>query len=112
MEQPCLWDQPINPIIPVKRMDSVEESFRIFDENNPHVMELIVRIALDLKRRGHKRGSIAMIFERLRWMHYVQTQGSAFKLDNNFKPFYSRAVMEQVSELAGWFELREGKHQE
>jgi hypothetical protein len=118
-EQPSLFDRPIEPFIaPLAPADieapapgDLAARFEQFHKFNPHVYKLIVQIAQDLQRRGHKRGGIAFIFERLRWLYAIQTQGEEFKLNNNYKAFYARKVMQENPSLAGFFEIRAGWHQ-
>ncbi len=116
MNQPYLWDSPIEPVIePLEVADydgTLSERFDAFHRANPAVYASLKQIALDLVRRGIKRSSIAFCFERLRWLYAIQTSGDVFKLNNNYKPYYARLLMESVPELVGFFELRGGRHQE
>lgn len=36
----------------------------------------------------------------------MRTHGDEFKLNNNFRSHYARALMQRERELAGFFELR------
>lgn len=89
---------------------SLEDDFRQFAEENPHVEQRLVALALDLKRRGYNKGGIGMLFEVLRWQTMMQTSESAaggFKLNNNYRAFYARLIMSKYPELRGFFEVRE-----
>jgi hypothetical protein len=87
---------------------TLEERFEVFHKANPAVYEELRRLALILKRRGHKRIGIAMLYEQMRWSWYVQTTDvDGFKLSNNHRAYYSRLLMKQEPELAGFFTTRE-----
>jgi hypothetical protein len=86
---------------------TMAERFQSFHALNPEVYLAIVEIARDLKGLGFNRGGMKMIFERLRWLHAIDTKGDDFKLNNNFTAFYARLVMEMEADLAGFFEIRE-----
>ncbi len=85
---------------------TIDERFKLFHEQNPHVYERIVSITRDLKLRGWKRAGIAMIFERLRWLYAIQTSGDDYKLNNDFRALYARKVMQEYPEFNGFFATR------
>ena len=87
---------------------SIAERFADFHIQNPDVYKAIVEIASVMKGRGIHKMGIALIFERLRWLHYIDTKGAEpFKLSNDFRSEYSRLIMQQEPSLAGFFEIRE-----
>ena len=87
---------------------SIAERFADFHVQNPDVYQAIVEIARVMKGRGIHKMGIALIFERLRWLHYIDTKGAEpFKLSNSFRAEYSRLIMQQEPSLAGFFEIRE-----
>ena len=101
------FDQPIPEIITFRApLANPTDRFAIFHLSNPRVYKMILSIALDLKRRGHKKAGMKAIFERLRWLYALQTQGEAYKLNNNYTAHYARLIMESEPELAGFFEVR------
>ena len=59
-----------------------------------------------MRDRGIRRTGIAAIFERLRWLYRLQTQGEEYRLNNTFRAYYARMVMERCPDLAGFFEVR------
>lgn len=85
----------------------LEDEFWNFHEANPRVYELLCRFArLWLTRWGHGC-SINFLFERVRWEIYMEVRDDAgFKLNNNFRAFYSRLIMDLEPDLAGFFRLR------
>ena len=87
---------------------SIAERFADFHVQNPGVYKAIAEIASVMKGRGIHKMGIALIFERLRWLHYIDTKGAEpFKLSNSFRAEYSRLIMQQEPSLAGFFEIRE-----
>lgn len=83
----------------------VERNARAFHEKNPHVYEELRKIARDLRRRGIRRVGIALLFERLRWISKIETDGDPFRLDNSHRAYYARLLMAEP-DLAGLFETR------
>jgi len=83
----------------------LEDRFRRFHEQNPHVMTELVAEARVLKRIGQDHYSVYALFQVLRWRH-IRTTGSDFKLNNNLQPFYARKMMDWYPDLRGFFETR------
>lgn len=94
-------------IVPVEsRGLGLDAQFKLFHEANPLVYQSLRRLALDAKQEGWWHGSINLLFERLRWLYAVKTRGSKYKLNNNWRAFYARMLMDNEPELEGWFEVR------
>lgn len=84
---------------------AIRDAFLEFHHNNPQVYAELRRLALAAARRNHRAG-IGQLFEILRWRRGMQTRGDEFKLNNNFRSHYARALMQREPELAGFFEVR------
>ncbi len=84
---------------------ALEQQFQQFHAKNPHVYEALRTRALRAKRKGFRPG-IGCLFEVLRWSYGLTTEGDDFKLNNNYRAFYARMLMDQEPELEGFFELR------
>jgi len=97
-DQSSLWGAP-----PLD--DTMAGRFERFHRDNPHVYANLRQMALAMARRGRRCG-IATLYEALRW-RYLWTRGDDFKLNNNWRAFYSRMLMEREPELDGFFEIRE-----
>ncbi len=82
------------------------ERFEEFHRENPHVYERLRYMSLELVANGHSRIGMGMLFEVLRWSAMTTRDGD-FKLNNNYRAFYSRMLMENEPELRDVFELRE-----
>lgn len=85
----------------------LDEQFKAFHAANPHVYEHLRTLALNARRKDITVG-IAMLFEVLRWQYLMATSdaSSEFKLNNNYRAFYARLLMELEPELANYFETR------
>jgi hypothetical protein len=86
-----------------------ERNFREFHATNPEVFRRLVSLTFELKHRGHQKVGIGMLFEVLRWQHMMETvdRHSDFKLNNNYRAYYARLIMENYPTLDGIFEIRE-----
>lgn len=88
-------------------LDQIQVDFEKFCESNPHIYPLIVKLARQAKARGFKRYSMDVILAIIRWHHEVQTNSDEpWKLNNNWTSRFSRKVMDENPDLAGFFELR------
>jgi hypothetical protein len=94
---------------PIK--STLEQRFDDFHSANPHVYHKLVRMTRDLMDRGHKKIGIAMLFEVLRWQHMMDTDDpySEFKLNNDYRAYYARLIMDIHPEFQGIFNVRELK---
>jgi len=87
---------------------SIRERFLKFHKDNPRVYKEIVSIARTMKHRGVKIMGIALIFERLRWLHFMEVlTDEPYKLSNDFRAEYSRLIMSSEKDLTGFFRTRE-----
>jgi hypothetical protein len=86
---------------------TLEQQFAEFHQANPHVYSALRHLALDAARHGRRLG-IGMLFEVLRWQYAMTTtdEASEFKLNNNYRAFYARLLMEREPDLDGYFETR------
>ena len=90
-----------------KPKKSIRERFTTFHNGNPDVYRQIVDIARQMKSRGVEKMGISLIFERLRWLHFIEVQtAEGFKLSNDFRAEYARLIMNREPDLEGFFETR------
>lgn len=89
-------------------LGGIDEQFARFHADNPHVYDTLVRLAREAHAAGRNRIGIGMLWERLRWELLVTTTGdTAYRLNNNLRSRYARAIMANETDLAGIFETRE-----
>lgn len=100
-ERACEGTKRLQPL-------TIEQRFAAFSGDNPHIYELLVELALQNKRTGKHR-TMKGLFEDLRSMDSVKTNGKPFKMDNDMTPYYARLIMAQEPELAGYFRLRHSR---
>ena len=90
--------------------DRRSKSFRSwlrYHRQNPHVYDLLVRIAREGKALGMSRWSIAAAFEIARWERRFDVKsGRKFKLPNEFRAMYSRLIMMQEPDLLNYFHAK------
>ena len=82
------------------------EGFEQFHSDNPQVFSALVSMTRTLLGRGHRRIGMGMLFEVLRWEHYMKTNGEPFKLNNNYRAFYSRLIENHHPEWEGIYTKR------
>jgi len=96
--------------IPELRTGMVEakhvDAFIDFHVENPHVYDMLVRLALRAKRKGSCPG-IGCLFEVMRYRFTLVTTGNEFKLNNNFRSLYARVMSVREPELRNYFEFRD-----
>ena len=69
------------------------DNFRKFHRNNPMVFHKVVIASKELMRAGKKHYNIETILGVIRYDIDISTVGDQFKINNNYKPFYSRMLM-------------------
>lgn len=82
------------------REEQLKSQFLAFHVEHPEVWDEFVRFAGQMRARGYERYSAKAVLERIRWERDVGGDGkSAFKVNNNFAPFYGREYNERHSEF-------------
>jgi hypothetical protein len=89
----------------------IEIAFWQFHNGNPHIYTRLVEMARQLKAKGFRRYSINSLFEVLRWHSALKTKGSLFKLNNNYRSYYARLIMEKEPDIEGFFSIRKYSQQ-
>lgn len=77
-----------------------------FHEDHPLVYAKVREYAFQAQAAGLTHFGIGAIFERVRWFCQVETHGDEFKLNNNYRAFYVRLLMEREPRLRSFFETR------
>lgn len=84
--------------------DPIDADWVTFHHANPHVYAELVRLARGANIRGQKLG-IGCLWETLRYSLTVDSD-EPVKLNNNFRSRYSRLIMANEGDLAGYFDTR------
>lgn len=85
---------------------SIDERFREFDRENPHVFRLFERFAREVREAGHTRYSADAILHRIRWHCNVEIRSHDFKINDHFSSRYARLLVETDQSFANFFEFR------
>lgn len=89
---------------------SLREKFERYHAENPHIYHLFLKYTAEARAAGMTRYSANAIFERIRWhLNIEKPKDDTFKMNNNYRAFYARKLMEERTEFAGFFETREQK---
>lgn len=91
------------------------ESFKRFQkyhEENPQIYEFFKRYTLRSIERGYKHLSAEFIFNVIRWETPIGASGDDFKINNDFKPWYSRLFMKEFPQFQDFFRKRKSKADE
>jgi hypothetical protein len=82
------------------------EGFWQYHRDNPGVYRRLVAMARQLKAAGRHRIGIGMLFEVLRWEYWLADTSEPFKLNNNYRAYYSRLIEKREPDLVGMFTRR------
>jgi hypothetical protein len=93
-------------VIPTNQ-SKIEAAFVKFHTQHPEVYYELVRLARKAKARGHDRIGIGMLYEVLRWNYLVDHIDATPKMNNNYRAYYARLIMDREPDLAGIFNTRE-----
>jgi hypothetical protein len=85
---------------------NIQKDFEKFHLENPHIYEMICKLAREWKKSGHEKASIKMFFEVIRWKRGVSTKNKDYKINNNYHSRYSRLIIDQEPDLRELFEVR------
>ena len=93
----------------MNRLEELRIQCLTFHNEHPEVWDAFIRLTFDRINHGYKHYSVNGIFEQIRWeLGSVGGDGEEqFKLNNNYRPFYARAFMQNYPEHDGFFRIRE-----
>jgi len=89
--------------------ETIQDRFNAFHASNPIVYKELVRLATDMKNKGHNKIGIRMLWEVMRWniLMKVVTISDDYKLNDHFTSRYVRLITANEPLLKDVFELRE-----
>ncbi len=91
---------------------NTREAFERFDAENPVVWAKFKEFTRQAIDAGLKHFGVAAIWERLRWWSAFETVGDPFKLNNNWRAWFSRKFAEEFPIHAKFFLTRDAKADE
>ena len=74
-------------------MAKTKKQFEEFHAENPKVYQLFCYFTNQVINVGYKRYSAEAIFNQIRWYTTIETRGDEYKINNDYKPYYSRKYM-------------------
>lgn len=85
-----------------------KEQFEAFHDANPQVYANLEKLATQLIAKGRRKIGIGLLTEVLRWEFYLQTEdpNSEYAINNNYRSYYARLLVERHPEWNEAFELR------
>ena len=83
-----------------------KQDFNQYHLENSQVYELFKKFTFQVIRRGLNNFSAESIINQIRWFTEVETVGDEFKINNDYKPHYSRKFMKDFPEFEGFFRTR------
>jgi hypothetical protein len=87
--------------------ESMRDQFLRFHADNPHVYKELKRLSYKwVRSRPGEHLGISMLWEVMRWNMNLYTEGEPLKLNNNYRAFYARKLMDENPKLRGLFEIR------
>lgn len=84
-------------------------TFQQYHQANPHLYELYKAIALQLIQQNRRVIGSAHIFQKMRYEYQFKTDGSPFKIDNNFAPMYARKFVLEHPQFGHLFKFKQLK---
>ena len=78
-------------------MAKTRKQFEEFHANNPKIFRLFCYFTKQVINAGHQKYSAEAIFNRIRWYTTVETRGDEYKVNNDYKPYYSRKYMKEFN---------------
>ncbi len=90
------------------RHAEMREQTIAYHKKYPEVWQLFCQFTFEQIKKGFKNYSVNAIFERIRWQTDVPDVSgeSTFKLNNNYRSFYSRAFMKEYPDHKTFFRTR------
>lgn len=114
----AVQEQPAFSFMHARRGGTIEERFEAYHTANPSVLDAIIEVARDAKREyGYRHWSINGVFEVLRYSKKYRhlrarlkiSQADGFKLNNDYRSFYSRLAEKVAPDLEGFFSKRKSE---
>ncbi len=89
------------------------ERFWVYHGANPHIFDLYLKFARQVRQAGFKRYGTKAITERIRWYVDVETKGDTFKINDNYHSCYARLlIVSYPEEFENFFETRSPQRQQ
>lgn len=87
---------------------SLADRFEAWHAANPHVADALELLAASWLEH-HEAVGMGALYERLRWESGIRTEGDAYKLNNSYRAFHSRVLLDRHPNWVGRIRIREQK---
>lgn len=87
---------------------TLADRFEAWHAANPHVADALEVLAAAWLE-NHEHVGMGALYERLRWESGIQTEGDAYKLNNSYRAFHSRVLLDRHPAWTGRIRIREQK---
>ncbi len=87
------------------REGTITERAERFHRRNPSVYTFAVSVSRYTKSKGVQHYGIGAVWEIMRFK-YLETHGDIYKLNNNYRAWYARRIMQNEPDLANFFTTR------
>jgi len=84
------------------------DKFPQYHTDNPHIYEAFKKYAFEAINSGRKHFSSEAIINRIRWDSMIRGAGE-YKINNNYKSFYSRMFANEFPDYRDFFFMRKSK---
>lgn len=86
-----------------------DEKFPLYHLENPHIYEAFKKYTFEAIDRGRLYFSSEAVINRIRWDSLI-SGNDKYKINNNYKAFYSRMFMNEYPAFKGFFSTRKSKY--
>lgn len=96
-----------------RNSETEERRFAAFDMANPGMWELFEKFTFELIANGKTRYGVGGVIHRIRWETDMATRdGTPFKVNSNWAPYYSRKFHAKYPQYDGFFSMRQSRADE
>jgi hypothetical protein len=89
------------------KVKSLDEKFFQYHSDNPHIFDLFLSYARQVKGAGFKHYGFHTIMHRVRWhLNIETTDPEGYKMNNNYSSRYARLLAKKNPEFKGFFRNR------
>lgn len=86
---------------------NLQFAFEQYDKANPQVWDAFIRFTKEAIAAGHRRLSVSLVVERIRWETLIDSRSfDGLKINNNHRAYYARKFHKAFPEHAGFFRTR------
>jgi hypothetical protein len=76
-------------------MAKTKKEFEKYSADNPKIYQLFCYFTKQVINAGYHKYSAEAIFNQIRWYTTIETKGDEYKINNDYKAYYSRKYMNE-----------------